>query len=71
MTEYVVYKKYEKRIGKGKMPDITRLYISEELPHIELTKKRDEALRFTKDEAERIAYVTCMSYEKDKKIGGD
>ena len=63
-TKYVVFKRYEKRVGTGKFPEIIRLYISEELPHVELTKNIDDAMRFTKDEAERIAYITCMDYKE-------
>ena len=65
-TKYVIFKRYEKRVGAGKFPEITRLYISESLPHVELTRNVDEAMRFTKDEAEQIAYVTCMDYEEIK-----
>lgn len=65
MAEYVVFKRYEKRTDKGKLPEIIKLYVAEGLPHIELTENVEQAERFTKTEAQELAYITCMDYSKE------
>ena len=62
--EYIVFKRYEKRMGAGKFPEIITMYLSEGLPHIELTRNIDEALTFDESEARKIAYVTESYYKK-------
>lgn len=63
-TEFVVFKRYEKRMGTGKFPEIITMYLSESLPHVEMTKNIDEALTFDEEEAREIAYITEMFYYK-------
>lgn len=59
-TEYVVYKRYENRVGEGKLPDVETMYLAESLPHIELTINIREAMTFSESEAKHFAYITCM-----------
>ena len=63
-TEYIVFKRYEKRMGAGKFPEIITMYLSEGLPHIEMTRNIEEALTFSESEAKKIAYITEMDYKK-------
>jgi len=67
-TEYIVFKRYEKRMGAGKFPEIITMYLSEGLPHIEMTRNIEEAMRFDEEEAKKIAYITDMSFYK--KVNG-
>ena len=67
-TEYIVFKRYEKRMGAGKFPEIITMYLSEGLPHIEMTRNIGEALTFSESEAREIAYITDMSFYK--KVNG-
>jgi len=62
--KYVVYKRYEKRVGKGNLPEIITVYLSEELPHIDFTRNIDDAIRFDESEAKQIAYITYMDYKE-------
>ncbi len=61
-TNYIIFKRYEKRMGIGKFPEIIIMYLSESLPHIEMTRNIDEALTFSESEAREIAYITQMEY---------
>ena len=51
-------------MGAGKFPEIITMYLSESLPHIELTRNIEEALTFDESEARKIAYVTESYYKK-------
>lgn len=62
-TEYVIYKRYENRVGTGRLPDIHTRYLVELPPITELTANKGEALTFEKDEAKELAYLIYMDYE--------
>lgn len=63
-TEYILYKLYEKRIGKGKLPEVIRMYLSDVPPVLELTRNKNEAMTFYEEEATELAYVTCLEMER-------
>lgn len=66
-TKYIIYKRYEKRVGKGQLPDIETRYLAEMPPNLELTENYEEAIRFDEEEDKEIAYMTWMDY---KPLGG-
>jgi len=67
MTEYIVYKSYQKPT-KGQLPKIIKEYIANTSfinAHIDLTINRQEAYRFVdSSEAKSIAYLLDMQVEK-------
>ena len=62
-TKYVVYKRYEKRIGKGQLPEIITKYLCELPPVLELTRDIEQAMLFDEEEAKEIAYMTYLNYK--------
>lgn len=51
-------------MGAGKFPEIITMYLSESLPHIEITRNIGEAMKFNEGEAKKVAYITEMDYKK-------
>lgn len=64
MGKYILFKRYEIRMGSGKWPEITRMYMTNPPPLMELTKSIDEAYRADTNEVKQLAYITNMDYER-------
>lgn len=62
-TEYVIYTRYQNRVGVGRLPDIQTRYLAELPPIVELTADIREALVFDKEEAKELAYMVYMDYK--------
>lgn len=62
-TEYVIYTRYQNRVGPGKLPNIHTRYLAELPPIVELTDDIREALVFDKEEAEELAHMVYMDYK--------